>query len=55
MPIGSISMCLNILYMSNEDVGSSLKWLSASAMTLCHYFDSTSDPEPQNMTQEVWV
>ncbi len=41
--------------MSNVDVGSSLKWLPPSALTLYHHFDSTSDPEPQNMTQVVWV
>ncbi len=30
MPMDSISMCSNILYMSNVDAGSSLRWLSAS-------------------------
>jgi hypothetical protein len=28
----SISMCSNTFYMSNMDVGSSLRWLSASTM-----------------------
>jgi hypothetical protein len=28
----SISMCSNTVYMSNMDVGSSLRWLSASTM-----------------------
>jgi hypothetical protein len=32
MPMDSISMCSNTLYMSNVDVGSSLRWLSASRM-----------------------
>jgi hypothetical protein len=32
MPMDSISMCPNTLYMSNMDVGSSLRWLSASTM-----------------------
>ncbi len=55
IPMYSISMCSNTLYMSNMDVGSSLRWLSASTMTLCNHFDSTSDPEPQNLSQVVWV
>ncbi len=33
VPMDSISMCLNTLYMSNMDAGSSLRWLSASTMT----------------------
>ena len=33
MPIDSISMCLNTLYMINVEVGSSLRWLSASTLT----------------------
>ncbi len=32
-----------------------LWWLSASIMTLCHHFDSTSDPEPKNISQVRWV
>ncbi len=32
MPMGSISMCSNTLYMTTIDVGSSLRWLSASTM-----------------------
>jgi hypothetical protein len=40
MPMDSISMCSNTLYMSNVDVGSSLSWLSDSTMTLYHHFDS---------------
>jgi hypothetical protein len=53
--VESTSMCSNTLYMSNMDAGSSLSWLSASTMTLCHHFDLTSDPEPQNLSQVVWV
>jgi hypothetical protein len=45
----------NTLYMSNMDVGSSLRWLSVSTMILWHHFDSTSDPEPQNLSQVGWV
>jgi hypothetical protein len=32
MPMYSISICLNTLYMFNMDVGSSLRWLSATTM-----------------------
>jgi hypothetical protein len=55
MPMDSIWMCSNNLYTSNVDTGRSLSWLSASTMTLWHQFDSTSDPEPQNMSQVVWI
>ncbi len=56
IPMDSISMCSNALYVSNNiDVGSSLRWLSASTMTQCHHFYSTNEPEPQNLTQVVWV
>jgi hypothetical protein len=34
-------MSSNTVYVSNVDVGSNLKWLSASATTLRHHFDST--------------
>ena len=51
----STSMCPNSLYVSNMDARSSLRWLSASATMYWHHCDSTSDPEPQNMTQVVWV
>ncbi len=51
----SISMCPNILYMSNMDEESSLRWLSASTMTWSHHFDSTSNPEPQNLSQVGWA
>jgi hypothetical protein len=33
MPMDSISMCSNILYMSKMEVESSLRWPSASTMT----------------------
>ncbi len=39
----------------NVDAGSSLRWLSPSTMALYYHFDSTSDPEPQNTNQAVWV
>jgi hypothetical protein len=55
MPMGSISMCPNTLYMSSMDVGSSLRWLLASSMTQSHHFGSTSDPEPQNLSLLQWV
>jgi hypothetical protein len=49
-----ISMCSNTLFMSNNmDARSSLRWLSASTMTLWHHFDSISDPEPHNLSQVV--
>jgi hypothetical protein len=51
MPMDSISMCSNTLYMSNMDARISLRLLSATTMTSWHHFDSTSDPEPQNMSQ----
>jgi len=34
--------------LSHVDVGSSLRWLSASTMTKSHHFVSTSDPKPHN-------
>ena len=40
---------LNTLYMSNIDVWSSLRWISASTMTLCHHVHSSSDPESSNL------
>ncbi len=54
IPMDSISMCSNTSYMSNMDAGSSLRWLSASTVTQWHHFDSTSEPEPQNLSQVVW-
>ncbi len=42
MHMDSISISSNNLYMSNLDVGSSLRWLSTSTMMLWHYFNSTS-------------
>jgi hypothetical protein len=53
MPMDSISLCSNTLYMPNMDVGSSLSWLSASTMMLRQHVDSTSDPEPQKLSQVV--
>ncbi len=47
--ISMISMCSHTLYMSDMDGGS----LSASTMTYTHII--TSDPEPQNLIQVVWV
>ncbi len=32
MPMGSITMCSNTLYMYDEDAGSVLRWLSVSTM-----------------------
>ncbi len=55
MPMDSIPMCSNTLYMYNVDAGSSLSWLSESTMTLYHHYDSTSDPERQNLSQVLWV
>ncbi len=55
MPMGSITMCSNTFYMYDVDAGSILRWLSDSTMTEWHHFDSTSDPEPQNMSQIRWV
>jgi hypothetical protein len=46
MPMDSVSMCSNTLYMSNVNVGSSLSQLSASTITLSHHFDYTSDHKP---------
>ncbi len=47
MPMDSISMCSITFYVSNMDVGNSLRWLSASTMTKNHHFDSTSDHVPR--------
>ncbi len=55
MPMDSISMYSIIVYMSNMDAGSSLRWLSASTLTKMHHFDSTSDHVPQNLSQVGWV
>jgi hypothetical protein len=55
MPMDSISMCSNTLYMSNVDTGSCLRWLIASTMTKAHHFDYTSVPEPHNLSQAVWI
>jgi hypothetical protein len=53
MSMDSISMQSSTLHMSKMDLGSSLRWLSPSTMTLFlfHHFDSTSDPEPQILSQ----
>jgi hypothetical protein len=55
IPTDSISMLSNNFYMYNMDAGSSLRWLSASTMIQWHHFDSTSEAEPQNLTQVVWL
>jgi len=55
MHIKSISMCSNTLYMSNMDERSSLRWLSASTMTLCHHFDSKSDSTPTSEPSKVGI
>jgi hypothetical protein len=55
MPMDSISMCSDTFYVFNMDVGSCLRWLSASTMTKIHHFDSTSDQVPQNLCQVGWV
>jgi hypothetical protein len=51
-------MYSNTLYMSNIDVGSSLSYQFELAVSLNHdiitSFDSTSDPEPQNLSQVGW-
>jgi hypothetical protein len=39
------------VYLSLMDVGSSLRWLSASTMAQWHHFDFTSDPNGQNLCQ----
>ncbi len=48
--MNSTSMCSNTLYMSNMDVGSSLRWLSASTMTITsfwlHKWPRTPKSEP---------
>ena len=45
MPMNIILMCSNMLSMSHVDAGFSLR----------RHFDSTCDPEPQNLSQVVWV
>ena len=45
MPLGQHNNGLNTLYMSNMNVWSSLRWILASTMMLCHQFHSTSDPD----------
>ena len=42
-------VCSVILYMSNMDVWSNLRWTSASTMTLWHNFCSSSDPDFPNL------
>ena len=43
----STSMCSSTLYMSNMDVRSTLKWMTASTVTKWHHFHSISDAESQ--------
>jgi hypothetical protein len=43
----------NPLYMSNVDLGSSLRWMLASTMMKWHHFHSTSDLELQNLGPTV--
>ncbi len=49
-----INVCKNLI-MSNMEVESSLRWLSASTMTKMNHFYSTSDHVPQNLSQVGWV
>jgi hypothetical protein len=42
MKMDSISMCSFTMCVSNMEVESSLRWLSASTMTKMHHFDSIS-------------
>ena len=56
MPLASISMCQNALFMSVMDDGSTLRWLSTLTTTQWHHFVSTSYPaEPPNLTQVMWI
>ncbi len=41
MPLRQHTNGSNTLYMSNEDVGSSLRWISASTVTQWHHFYSS--------------
>ncbi len=49
-----INVCKHLI-MSNMEVGSSLRWLSASTMIKMHHFYSTSDHVTQNLCQVGWV
>jgi len=51
MPMESTSMCSNTLYMSNMDVRSTLKWMTASTVTKWHHFHSISDQNPKYVAQ----
>ncbi len=59
MPLDSISMCSNNFYMCNVEAGSSLRWLSASTMTLCNRFWLHTRPwtpksDPSSVGITVW-
>ncbi len=49
MPLRLHTNGINTLYMSNMDVCSGLRWISASNMTLWHHFHSSSEPESPNL------
>ena len=49
MPLRQHTKGSNTLNISNMDVGSGLRWMSASNMTEGHHFNSISDPESPNL------
>ncbi len=53
MPLRWHANTSNTLYMSNMDVGSSLRWMWASTIIQLNHFHSTSDPEFQNLGPTV--
>ncbi len=53
MPTYLIQRCYVTLYMSTMDVGSSLKWSTASTITSWNHFHSTVTKYYQNLTQ-LW-
>ncbi len=51
MHIHRIWRCSEIFYTSNEDLGSSQWWSTASTMSSCHHFIATLTPNYQNLGQ----
>ena len=55
MPLTSISIHQNTLFMPFMDEGSTLRWLLTLTTKQWHHFVSTSYPEPPNLTQVMWI
>ncbi len=54
MPLRQQNNTSDTFYMSNMNVGISLRWMSAATITLWHHFHSTSDPNSKIWGQLCW-